>query len=158
MSTNNNDDLESNVYNKKINDFLNEIPGRLYIFEITKFCGYSTLIFMYKDETMIDLWNRVSHHFDCHNIKGLYIDSHLNNVNKANNENNTICNDNTKCSCCSDKTGKYIPVPISSLKKVREFVYENIASDTRNLEPIYQLPLPVVYRIYLDDGHCHGLQ
>ena len=158
MNTNN--DNESNEYNKKVNDFLNEIPGRLYVFEITKFCGYSTLIFMYKDETMLDLWNRVSHHFSCHNIKGLYIDSCLNRVNdssRANNNANNICNDDTKCSCCSDKTGKYIPVPMSSLKKVRDFVYENISAESRNLVPIYPIPMPVVYRIYLDDGHCHGV-
>ena len=162
MNTNTDHNIESNVYNKKVNDYLNEIPGRLYVFEITKFCGYSTLIFMYKDETMLDLWNRVSHHFSCHDIKGLYIDSCLNNANNnnANNNNNNannICNDNNKCSCCRDKTGKYIPVPMSSLKKVREFVYENISGESRNLVPIYPIPMPVVYRIYLDDGHCHGI-
>jgi hypothetical protein len=167
MSTNTVHDIESNVYNKKVNDYLNEIPGRLYVFEITKLCGYSTLIFMYKDETMLDLWNRVSHHFSCHDIKGLYIDSCLNRVNDSNNANannsnnsnsaNNICNDNNKCSCCSVKTGKYIPVPMSSLKKVREFVYENISGESRNLVPIYSIPMPVVYRIYLDDGHCHGI-
>lgn len=169
MNTNTDHDNESNAYNKKVNDYLNEIPGRLYVFEITKLCGYSTLIFMYKDETMLDLWNRVSHHFSCHDIKGLYIDSYLNRVNtddKANdssmanandNANNTVCNDNTKCSCCSVKTGKYIPVPMSSLKTIRQFVYENISAESRNLVPIYPIPIPVVYRIYLDDGHCHGI-
>jgi hypothetical protein len=163
MSTNTVHDNESNEYNKKVNEYLNEIPGRLYVFEITKLCGYSTLIFMYKDETMLDLWNRVSHHFSCHDIKGLYIDSCLNKVNNSNNNSNAndnandICNDNNKCSCCTNKTGKYIPVPMSSLKKVREFVYENISGESRNLVPIYPIPLPVVYRIYLDDGHCHGI-
>ena len=163
MNTNTDNDNESNAYNKKVNDFLNEIPGRLYVFEITKFCGYSTLIFMYKDETMLDLWNRVSHHFSCHDIKGLYIDSCLNRVNGSssanvnNSNNNTVCNDNNKCSCCRDKTGKYIPVPMSSLKTIRQFVYENISGESRNLVPIYPIPIPVVYRIYLDDGHCHGI-
>jgi hypothetical protein len=155
-------DLESNVYNKKINDFLNEIPGRIYVFEITKFCGYSTFIFMYKDETLLDLWSRISHHFSCNDIKGLYIDSCLN-KNQTNddvinnNNNNTVCDDNNKCCCCAIKTDKYIPVPMSSLKKVREFVYENISAESRNLKPVYPIPLPVVYRIYLDDGHCHGV-
>ena len=162
---NNNSDLESNVYNKKINEFLNEIPGRIYVFEITKFCGYSTFIFMYKDETLLDLWSRVSHHFSCNDIKGLYIDNYLNTNNNEtndnddtiNNNNNTVCNDNNKCCCCANKTDKYVPVPMSSLKKVREFVYENISPESRNLKPVYPIPLPVVYRIYLDDGHCHGI-
>ena len=163
-NTNTNLDLESNVYNKKINEFLTEIPGRIYVFEITKFCGYSTFIFMYKDETLLDLWSRVSHHFSCNDIKGLYIDSCLNKIQTNNNEtndntinNNTVCDDNNKCCCCANKRDKYIPVPMSSLKKVREFVYENISPESRNMKPVYPIPLPVVYRIYLDDGHCHGI-
>ena len=168
MNPNNNSDDEPNIYNKKINDFLNEIPGRIYVFEITKFCGYSTFIFMYKDETLLDLWSRVSHHFSCNDIKGLYIDNCLNTSNNEtndnetnddtiNNNNNTVCNDNNKCCCCANKADKYVPVPMSSLKKVREFVYENISPESRNMKPVYPIPLPVVYRIYLDDGHCHGI-
>ena len=165
MNTDNTSDDESNVYNKKINEFLSEIPGRIYVFEITKFCGYSTFIFMYKDETLLDLWSRVSHHFSCNDIKGLYIDNCLNTSNNEindnddtiNNNNNTMCNDNNKCCCCANKADKYVPVPMSSLKKVREFVYENISPESRNMKPVYPIPLPVVYRIYLDDGHCHGI-
>jgi hypothetical protein len=119
---------------------------------------------MYKDETLLDLWSRVSHHFSCNDIKGLYIDSCLNKNQTNNNEtndntinNNTVCDDNNKCCCCANNTDKYIPVPMSSLKKVREFVYENISPESRNMKPVYPIPLPVVYRIYLDDGHCHGI-
>ena len=50
----------------------------------------------------------------------------------------------------------YIPIPITSLTTLKEFVYENTARGPRNLEPVYPLPSPVVYRIYLDDGHCHN--
>ena len=164
MTFNQNTSLEAQTFHKKLNEYLIESPGRMYIFEITKFCGYSTFIFMYKDETMLDLYNRISHHFSCNDIKGLYIDNHLN-TNKGNaNEGNTngtnanetnVCTENNCCTCCADKS-KYIQVPISSLKSVRDFVFSNTAIQPRNLEPIYALPLPVVYRIYLDDGHCHG--
>ena len=165
MSFNQDISLESQMFHKKLNEYIIESPGRMYIFEITKFCGYSTIIFMYKDETMLDLYNRISHHFSCNDIKGLYIDNHLNkngtNANKANANNGTsanggnVCTENNCCTCCADKS-KYIQVPISSLKSVRDFVFSNTAIQPRNLEPIYSLPLPVVYRIYLDDGHCHG--
>ena len=164
MTFNQDTSLEAQTFHKKLNEYLIESPGRMYIFEITKFCGYSTFIFMYKDETMLDLYNRISHHFSCNDIKGLYIDNHLN-TNKGNaNEGNTngtnanetnVCTENNCCTCCADKS-KYIQVPISSLKSVRDFVFSNTAIQPRNLEPIYALPLPVVYRIYLDDGHCHG--
>lgn len=158
MSFNQDVSLESQTFHKKLNEYILESPGRMYIFEITKFCGYSTFIFMYKDETMLDLYNRISHHFGCNDIKGLYIDNHLNNKNGTNgtttNKGN-VCTENNRCSCCADKS-KYIQVPISSLKSVRDFVFSNTAKEPRNLEPIYSIPLPVVYRIYLDDGHCHG--
>jgi hypothetical protein len=169
MTFNQNTSLEAQTFHKKLNEYLIESPGRMYIFEITKFCGYSTFIFMYKDETMLDLYNRISHHFSCNDIKGLYIDNHLNtngtnavNTNNGGNANNgtsanggNVCTENNCCTCCADKS-KYIQVPISSLKSVRDFVFSNTAIQPRNLEPIYSLPLPVVYRIYLDDGHCHG--
>ena len=71
------EDYNPNDFNKKVNEFNTELPGRMYIFAITKFCGYSTFVYMYKDETLTDLYTRVSHHFQCKDIKGLYIDNHL---------------------------------------------------------------------------------
>jgi hypothetical protein len=139
-------------YNKKLNEYTSELPGRMYIFEITKFCGYSTFVCMYKDETLTDLYTRVSHHFCCRNIKGLYIKNDLYR-HVVNNSNNSI-NNTTKNCCCFDKN-MYIPVPITSVTRLKEFVFENAAREPRNLEPVYPLPSPVVYRIYLDDGHCH---
>ena len=42
-----------NNYNFKLNKYLEELPSKCYIFEITKECGYSSLIFIYKDETLM---------------------------------------------------------------------------------------------------------
>lgn len=149
---NQNNNLNNNDFHKKLNEYIIESPGRMYTFEISKFCGYSTFIFMYKDETMLDLYNRISHHFGCNDIKGLYITNHLNKDKKVQDDDNNA----KKTSCCLDKSEKFIQVPISSLKRVREFVFENTAKEPRNLEPVYPMPFPVVYKIYLDDGHCHG--
>lgn len=149
--------VSPSVFHGKLNEYIIESPGRMYIFEITKLCGYSTFIFMYKDETIFDLFNRVSHHFGCRDIKGLYIDSYLNkNLNK--NSNNDDSNKKEKehnHNCHHKKIEQLIPIPFSSLVTVREFVFNNTAKEPRNLEPIYAIPFPVVYRIYLDDGHCH---
>jgi len=146
--------MESNDFYKRLNEYNIEIPGRMYIFEITKFCGYSTFVYMYKDETMTDLYNRISHHFHCKNIKGLYINNNVykNQINDE--QKNNLNSNNQNHSCCFNKNNTFIPVPISSLMTVKEFVFENTAKEPRNLEPIYPMPLPVVYRIYLDDGHC----
>ena len=147
--------VSPSVFHGKLNEYIIESPGRMYIFEITKLCGYSTFVFMYKDETIVDLYNRISHHFGCRDIKGLYIDSYLNK-----NSNNDDSNKNKKekehnHNCSHVKVDKLIPIPVSSLVTVREFVFNNTAKEPRNLEPIYAIPFPVVYRIYLDDGHCH---
>ena len=152
------EDTNSNDFNKKMNEFNAELPGRMYIFEITKFCGYSTFIYMYKDETITDLYTRVSHHFCCKNIKGLYIDNHLyKNIDDAQKNLNDNNNDDHRdyCCCHSKKKSLCIPIPVSSLTTIKEFVFYNTAREPRNLDPIYPLPSPVVYRIYLDDGHCH---
>ena len=110
---------------------------------------------MYKDETIIDLYNRVSHHFCCKNIKGLYIDNHLYKYIDDAKKNELINNNSTNACCCSKKKDFYIPIPVSSMIKIKDFVFDNTAVQPRNLEPIYPLPSPIVYRIYLDDGHCH---
>ena len=157
-------DTNSNDFYKRFNEYNTELPGRMYIFEITKFCGYSTFVYMYKDETISDLYNRVSQHFCCKSIKGLYIDNHLHrnlldtqkNKLRSNHNNQNSNNVNSNDCCCSSKKDRYIPIHISSLTTIKEFVFENSAREPRNLEPIYPLPLPVVYRIYLDDGHCHS--
>jgi hypothetical protein len=124
---------------------------------------------MYKDETLLDLYNRVSHHFGCNDIKGLYIDNHeyrnTNNNNTNNNSNsnsNNTNNNNTdhdtdhnNNNCFHKKVEHLIPIPISSLITIRNFVFKNTATEPRNMEPIYPIQYPVVYRIYFDDGHCH---
>ena len=144
--------VSPSVFHGKLNEYIIEAPGRMYIFEITKLCGYSTFVFMYKDETMLDLYNRVSHHFGCKDIKGLYIDNHLFKSLNDNNTNNS--NNNSNNNCCK-KPDNLIPVPVSSLTTVKEFVFNNTAKEPRNLEPVYKISFPVVYRVYLDDGHCH---
>ena len=148
------EDINSINFNKKFYEFNTELPGRMYIFEITKFCGYSTFIYMYKDETINDLYNRVSHHFSCKDIKGLYIDNNLYKyIDDA--KKNELSNNNSNACCCSKKKDWCIHIPLSSLTTIKEFIFYNTAKEPRNLEPIYPLPSPVVYRIYLDDGHCH---
>jgi hypothetical protein len=146
--------VSPSVFHGKLNEYIIESPGRMYIFEITKLCGYSTFIFIYKDETMLDLYNRVSHHFGCKDIQGLYIDSYLHKNSNTNDDNKNSSHNHNQI-CNHTKIDKLIPVPISSLVTIREFIFNNTAKEPRNMEPIYSIPFPVVYRIYLDDGHCH---
>ena len=47
-------------------------------------------------------------------------------------------------------------VPISGITTFREFLMSQIMdSNNPNMVPIYPMPAHIVYRIYVDDGHCH---
>lgn len=130
MSISEADNQEQNQmlkYRDLLNSYVKEIPGKMFMIEITKCCNYSTFVLMYKEESLIDLYRRVSFHMGC-DIVSLYI----------------LTSDNNR-----------ITVPINSNKSMREFIYSQTGITNRNMKPIYDMPLPVVYRIYLDDGHHH---
>ena len=113
---------QTDKYNDLLASHIKELPGKMFTFEITKCCGYSTLIFLYKEDKLIDLYIQVAKHFGCKNIAGLYI---------------------------LGKDEKIINLPLNSNTTLNEFI-----NDTRtNNKPIYDVPLPVVYRIYFDDGY-----
>jgi hypothetical protein len=116
-------------YTNKLNEFINQYPGKMILFEVTKCCNYSTFVFMYKDEMLSDLYNRVAHHFESDDIVSLYIIS-----------------DN----------GERIKIPFSPLTKIKDYIITNTAVNSRNMKPVYSLPAPVVYRIYINDGHNHN--
>ena len=113
-------------YQNKIDQYTKNIPNKNYIIEITKCCEYGEFVIIDKDATLLELVDKISKQFECRDIKGLYIKS--------------LLASNVK-----------IPVPITSLIKIRDF----IATNHENMRPVYGMPHPVVYRIYLDDGHAH---
>jgi hypothetical protein len=106
-------------FDKKINHFITSIPSSRYIFEVSKFCGYSEFLIIYKNEPLSNLYKNVSLQFECPDVKGLYL---------TNNKDNKI--------------------PITSMFTIREFIIKE------KIKPYYPLPSQVVYKIYLDDGHC----
>ena len=65
--------IEENLYQKKLNHFISCISNSRYIIEISKFCGYSEFILVYKDQSLMELYKTVSLHFGCADIKGLYL-------------------------------------------------------------------------------------
>jgi hypothetical protein len=119
---------QQNKYNQILSNYLKETPGKMFTLEITKCCDYSTFVFVYRDERLVDLYSRVSHHFG-HDIVSLYI-------------------------LTPDK--ERICVPINSTTTIKEFIFKQTDANNRKMTPIYDLPMPVVYRIYVDDGHDHN--
>ncbi len=121
-------DISNNItiFNDKFRVFQNNIKNSSYIIEVTKTCGYSDFILMYKDNSLLDLYKNISLHFECKDIKQLYI---------LNVETNTKIN-----------------IPITEKITIRQYITEN---NNTTLKPIYPMPCNIVYRIYFDDGHHH---
>jgi hypothetical protein len=118
----------NSLFINRFTEYTNELSNKMYCFEVTKCCGYSALVYVYKTSNVIDLYNNIYHHFRCNQIVELYL------LNK----------DNTKISI-----NDYLD------KSMTEFIQVMTDTSNRILEPIYPLPLPVVYKLYLDDGHTH---
>lgn len=119
---------QTNKYNNLLSSHIKEIPGKMITFEITKCCDYSSFIFLYKEDKLIDLYFQVAKHFGCKDIINLFI----------------FGND-----------GSRINLPLNSSTTLKEFVLDTRINNP-TFKPIYDVPLPVVYRIYLDDGHIHA--
>ena len=60
-------------FDAKIEQFLRSIPNSRYIIEVSKFCGYSEFVLVFKNQTLLDLYKTVSLQFECNDIKGLYL-------------------------------------------------------------------------------------
>jgi hypothetical protein len=119
----------NSLFIKKFTEYTDELSNKMYCFEVSKCCGYSSLVYVYKSANVIDLYNNIYHHFRCNQIVELYL------LNK----------DNLKISI-----NDYMD------KSMTEFIQILTDASNRILEPIYPLPLPVVYKLYLDDGHLHS--
>jgi hypothetical protein len=117
----------------KMTIFNNNISNTKYIIEVSKLCGYSEFLFVFKEYTLLDLYKNVSFQFICKDINCLF-----------------IRNEETKVK---------FRIPITELITIREFITDiqnSTNMEIKNmLKPVYPLPNPIVYRIYLDDCHCH---
>ena len=118
---------QTNKYNNLISSHLKEAPNKMFIFEVTKCCNYSTLVFLYKEDMVSNLFLQVAKHFGCQKLVSLYM---------------------------LDQEGQKVLVPFNIYMSLKEFIFEQ-TNNQRLLKPIYDVPLPVVYRIFLDDGHHH---
>ena len=115
---------QTNKYNGLLSTHLKQLSNTMFTFELTKCCNYSTLVFLYTEDKLIDLFFQVAKHFGCKTLVSLYI---------------------------LDQEGRKVMVPLNSSTTLREYIFEQ----QNILKPVYDIPLPVVYRIYLDDGHKH---
>ena len=121
-------------YTTNMNTYINSIiPNTSYIIQVSKICGYSEFLFIFKSFTLIDLYKYVSIQFSCNDIKRLFIKN--------------------------EKTNTTRTIPITDKITMQQFVVLiNKGNDEIKgmLTPVYPAPHPVVFKIYIDDGHCNG--
>jgi len=119
-------------YTKNMNTYINSIiPNTSYIIQVSKICGYSEFLFIFKSFTLIDLYKYVSIQFSCNDIKRLFIKN--------------------------EKTNTTRTIPITDKITMQQFVVLiNKGNDEIKgmLSPVYPVPHPVVFKIYIDDGNC----
>jgi hypothetical protein len=66
-------DLNNSSYYKKFNDYTEELKNKMYIFEVSKCCGYSTFVMVYKEQSVNELYLNIFHHFGRNQIVSLYL-------------------------------------------------------------------------------------
>lgn len=112
-------------YDAKLKTYISHISDKKFIIQITKLCGYSELMIIFKNFTLIDLYRHVSTEMECPGMEGLFFQK----------ENH-------------DDDGKlFEKIPLSSNMTIRDFINKH------NLRPIYSIDKPCVYEIILKDGH-----
>ena len=116
-----------NHYQDKYDEFTRNLHNNMFIFEVEKLCGYSTFVTIYKNQTIIELYSNIIHHFGFIEIKELFFITPQN---------------------------QRINIHISR-QTISEFIRDNILCNPVNLTPVYELPKPVIYKIFLNDGHCN---
>ena len=112
-------------YDEKIIEYINNLSDTKFILEITKFCGYSHLMVVCKEDSILDLYIDISKQMWCNNILGLFA---------------LVKKDNVNGSLNIKK------MPLSANITIKEFVMKN------KLRPIYSIKKPCVYRVFIDDG------
>jgi len=120
---------QNSIEEKKI-QYWNDLPAKKYILEITKCCGYSTWVTVYKRRTIDDLYQCVQDTFEMEPEKNFSL---------------YLLHQETKIPKRLEKTDP---------RSLREIFTDS--ENAKFLIPIYPVPAPIIYRVYLDDGNCHN--
>jgi hypothetical protein len=118
-------------YKKKMDMFLKAIPDCMYVFEMTKLCGYSEFLLMYKEAPISDIYKSITYRFG--STPRLFF--------------------------MKEDTKQQYQLPNTEIFTVREMInklYNNVETNGM-IKPVYaDLDSLVVYRLFYDDGHTHG--
>lgn len=118
--------MSIDLYNRKLQQYLDGVTTDRIIIELTKCCGYSQFQMYYNKYTLAEFYQNMAYEWSNTTKLDLFV---------------------------LDGSGQRLDIPkyINSIT-LREFISNN----RRFFIPIYPVPAKVVYRIYLDDGHTHA--
>jgi predicted nucleic-acid-binding Zn-ribbon protein len=116
----------NNLFETQLHNFIFHISYSRYIIQLTKCCGYSEFIILYKEMSLQDIYKTVCFHYGISNQENtstiqLYVVDKDIILNIPNDSNTTL--------------------------------YQFISSHSSFFVPVYPLPTPLVYTIFCDDGH-----
>jgi hypothetical protein len=124
--------MSNDNYKKKFDEFIKCIPDNMYVFELTKLCGYGEFLLVYKDAPINDIYKSVSYKFGNSDIKFLFF--------------------------MNAETKQQYQLPNTNIFTVRELIakFQNNHETKCLVKPIYDnIDSLVIYRLYYDDGHAH---
>jgi len=124
--------MSTEQFGYKLQQYIETTTNNKFIFEITKLCGYGEFLTIFKNQTLVELYATISYQFGNREIKSLFF------VNEVTNEK--------------------IPVPICSTTRIKDFIASYNSGKNLVIRPIYPMPCKIVYRLYFDDGHTHGIE
>ena len=130
------DQMYQNMIEEKKAEHWNNVLSSQYIFEITKCCGYSTFITVFKNRNMYEIFRCFEDTFQIY----------------KNNYNSTGYNSTGyeyNLYVVHRETNEHMFLPRTLDMPIKVYIQENIPYFT----PIYPVPATVIYRIYIDDGH-----
>ena len=116
-------------YESVLKEYNKMLGSSQYLFLIKKCCGYGFLFPFHKDATVSEFYRFIGYELKPSKPIHLYLNHEL------------LC------------VKKEIPPLDVSLRE-----YLKDAIDNKLIKPIYKIPAPVVYELYLDDGNhssCH---
>jgi len=115
----------------KLDNYVNTIKSKQYMFNVSKCCGYSEFVSVYKSKsTLADLYKQVTNQFEYNDYPPVQ-----------------------EIRLFVKKDDSYLEIPNESNISLRNFINVNAGFFT----PIYPLPASIVYTMYLEDGHIHDM-
>ena len=124
-------------YEQKLDEYMRMVPTYMYVFEVTKSCGYGAFIMVYKDAPIADIHRFVSYEMGIAPSCRLYF------MNPATREEYDVPN-----------TGQFTVREL--IAKFQRNDGERNDTATFQLRPIYNdVNSLVVYRLHYDDGIIH---